>query len=225
MRKFLKIALLALAVLIVNVFLFSDSFLGITLFEDSTFITAIGITEIILSGVVFIYVFLKVVNEEEKINIDVEKLETEYDYRSALTEIKRSKTYLSEKIDIAFDQLKLMDEKLETLKEILKLKEKNRFEFYMNEAKSVQKILDDNIKKLLIRFMAVDRRSYMQKDKPINISIDKILRENDEFLVKFGTFVEEVSMQGDKENSQVGIDAAISALRQMRNPENNFFNN
>ncbi len=100
---------LNIAIVMLNIIIFSPGLFNIKIDFINIFQTSIGITIIIMSFIIFIIGNYKILIKEDN-EIDISKLDDSEDYIEALKE-NSSKRVFSKDIDILLEQIERMDKK------------------------------------------------------------------------------------------------------------------
>ena len=108
---------LNIAIVMLNIIIFSPGLFNIKIDFINIFQTSIGITIIIMSFIIFIIGNYKILIKEDN-EIDISKLDDSEDYIEALKE-NSSKRVFSKDIDILLEQIERMDKKQEKIDDIL----------------------------------------------------------------------------------------------------------
>ena len=139
-RKINSLLGLNIIIVILNIVVFSPGLIGINIDFIDDFKTAIGITVIIMSIIIFIIGNYKIlINSKEE--VDIFKLEDDEDYINALRENSYKKVF-SKDIDILLNQIERISKKQERIDDIL-LQKFNENEISYKNFKNI--ILDSNI--------------------------------------------------------------------------------
>ena len=116
-RKINSLLGLNIIIVILNIVVFSPGLIGINIDFIDDFKTAIGITVIIMSIIIFIIGNYKIlINSKEE--VDIFKLEDDEDYINALRENSYKKVF-SKDIDILLNQIERISKKQERIDDIL----------------------------------------------------------------------------------------------------------
>ena len=139
-RKINSLLGLNIIIVILNIVVFSPGLIGINIDFIDDFKTAIGITVIIMSIIIFIIGNYKIlINSKEE--VDIFKLEDDEDYINALRENSYKKVF-SKDIDILLNQIERISKKQERIDDIL-LQKFNENEISYKNFKNI--ILDNNV--------------------------------------------------------------------------------
>lgn len=201
-EKIIKIAALNAAIVLLNIIVFSDGLLHIRLTGGSAFSTALGVTVIFMSGVVFILGNYKLLLTKKK-PVPPSQIKTAEDCVNAL-ELHYGKKTFAQDIDVILGQIKRFQKKKETIDDIL-LQKFNPSEMSYSKFQStilgVENVFYLNIKSILNKLNAFDEEEYRQIQK------DGARRQfSEEFLqTKLGIYHEYIAFVKDaiEDNEQI----------------------
>jgi hypothetical protein len=211
-----KLVLFNFVLLAVNVVVFSNAFLKIRMFNGNVFESAIGVTDIIMSIALFLYVNLLIINApmrkiDPKLTVDkINSLESCY---NTINRMGYSGTF-SQKINEILEQIQKMQKKQDLIKDILLQKftdTEMSYQKFKGIVDSTESIMCVNIKSIINRIYAFDEDEYdeIMKGKSRlrkNIAIQKIeiykeyidfvekaVEDNDEILLRLDKLLLEIS--------------------------------
>ena len=115
--KFISLIKINSAIVILNIVLFSPGLLNIEIGGTSIFKTALGVTIIIMSIIIFIIGNYSILMKEDN-DINIYKVVTSDDCIEALNENKYKKIFSSD-IDILLEQIDRIENKVDTIEDIL----------------------------------------------------------------------------------------------------------
>lgn len=196
-RKINSLLGLNIIIVILNIVVFSPGLIGINIDFIDDFKTAIGITVIIMSIIIFIIGNYKIlINSKEE--VDIFKLEDDEDYINALRENSYKKVF-SKGIDILLNQIERISKKQERIDDILLQKfNENEISYknFKNIISEVVNVFYINLKSVINKINIFDEEEY-RKVKKENIN-NKISQEKIEMFQKYITFVKE-SVENNEE--------------------------
>ena len=131
---------LNIAIVMLNIIIFSPGLFNIKIDFINIFQTSIGITIIIMSFIIFIIGNYKILIKEDN-EIDISKLDDSEDYIEALKE-NSSKRVFSKDIDILLEQIERMDKKQEKIDDILLQKFTVNEKSYIKFKKTITEVRD-----------------------------------------------------------------------------------
>lgn len=166
-KRIIKIILLNLIIALVNVFLFSKGFVGLS-FSGSALSAALAATVVVMSLVSFCYgnytlLFSETPARPVKLFKNAE-LTTPEDYIGAL-ESARGRNVFDEDIEASIEQIFRMKDKdraLDTILEQFFTPQEMTFTRFQNAIDSVKAIFFNNVKKMLNRMMIFDYKDYQK---------------------------------------------------------------
>ena len=173
-KNIIKLILLNLGIVALNVVLFSQGLVGLTIGGDAL-LTAIGVTTIVMSLIGFGYGTYSLLFKQPQENVLLFKageLAETKDYVAALEE-RRDKKIFEPEINSAVEQIYRMQDKDKALDSILaqffspQEMTYTRFQTIIN---SVQEIFYNNIKKMINRMIIFDYKDYMKVLQKLNNS-------------------------------------------------------
>ena len=163
-KQIIKLICLNLALALVNVVLFSRGLVGLT-FDGNALVTALAITEIVMSVLIFGYGNYKILFEEPEVKLlkGSDLTETK-DYIEALDE-RHGKKVFDPLIDAAIDQVFRLNDKDKALDSILMqyfTPTEMTFIKFQGVIDSVQSLFYNNIKKMINRIIIFDDKDYVR---------------------------------------------------------------
>jgi len=160
-KKIIKLLVLNIGIVVIDIIFLSPGLLGIEIIGGSTFGTALGITIIIMSIIVFIYGNYKLIVEKEKI-IQPSEIKTADDCINALNQ-NYDKRVFEKDITTILEQIEMFQKKRETIKEVL-LQKFNATEMSYSKFDSTISDLENvfylNIKSIINKLNAFDEKDY-----------------------------------------------------------------
>lgn len=224
--KIIKIAGLSIGIAIVNTILFSPGFLGVRIGGGSIFATAFGITVIFMSVVIFFYGNYKLLTDSGEI-IQTGEIKTTEDYIDALKRNYDKRTFEKD-IDIILEQIERLQNKQETIKDIL-LQKFNSAEMsykkFEGAIQAVEAIFYINIKSILNKLNAFDEADYnhIKKDETYQTFSKEFIQTKKDIYQEYILFVKE-SME---ENEQIilKLDKLLLEISRLNSLENNEIEN
>lgn len=219
--KTIKIAVLNLAIAIIDIMIFSPGLLNIEIGGISAFETAFGGTVIFVSVVVLIYGNYKLLIQRERVvpSVEIKNIE---DCIAALRGNYKKKTF-SKDITVILGQIERFNKKEETINDIL-LQKFNSSEMSYSKFKSVvnnvEGLIFINIKSILNRLNAFDEGEYKSINKKSNFTKEVIqtrkeiyneyisfvknsIEDNEEILLKMDKFLLEISKFNSLEDGEI----------------------
>lgn len=206
--KFISLIKINSAIVILNIVLFSPGLLNIEIGGTSIFKTALGVTIIIMSIIIFIIGNYSILMKEDN-DINIYKVVTSDDCIEALNENKYKKIFSSD-IDILLDQIDRIENKVDTIEDILIQKfsisemSYKKFNYVILDIKNLFYV---NIKSIINKINIFDQKEYKKINKRINneTNQNKILIEKINMYKEYITFVknaiednEEILLRLDK---------------------------
>lgn len=206
--KFISLIKINSAIVILNIVLFSPSLLNIEIGGRSIFKTALGVTIIIMSIIIFIIGNYSILMKEDN-DINIYKVVTSDDCIEALNENKYKKIFSSD-IDILLEQIDRIENKVDTIEDILIQKfsisemSYKKFNYVILDIKNLFYV---NIKSIINKINIFDQNEYKKINKRINneTNQNKILIEKINMYKEYITFVknaiednEEILLRLDK---------------------------
>lgn len=219
--KTIKIAVLNLAIAIIDIMIFSPGLLNIEIGGISAFETAFGGTVIFVSVVVLIYGNYKFLIQRERVvpSVEIKNIE---DCIASLKVSYKKKTF-SKDITVILGQIERFNKKEETINDIL-LQKFNSSEMSYSKFKSVvnnvEGLIFINIKSILNRLNAFDEGEYKSINKKSNFTKEVIqtrkeiyneyisfvknsIEDNEEILLKMDKFLLEISKFNSLEDGEI----------------------
>lgn len=206
--KFISLIKINSAIVILNIVLFSPGLLNIEIGGRSIFKTALGVTIIIMSIIIFIIGNYSILMKEDN-DINIYKVVTSDDCIEALNENKYKKIFSSD-IDILLEQIDRIENKVDTIEDILIQKfsisemSYKKFNYVILDIKNLFYV---NIKSIINKINIFDQNEYKKINKRINneTNQNKILIEKINMYKEYITFVknaiednEEILLRLDK---------------------------
>lgn len=206
--KFISLIKINSAIVILNIVLFSPGLLNIEIGGTSIFKTALGVTIIIMSIIIFIIGNYSILMKEDN-DINIYKVVTSDDCIEALNENKYKKIFSSD-IDILLEQIDRIENKVDTIEDILIQKfsisemSYKKFNYVILDIKNLFYV---NIKSIINKINIFDQNEYKKINKRINneTNQNKILIEKINMYKEYITFVknaiednEEILLRLDK---------------------------
>ena len=206
--KFISLIKINSAIVILNIVLFSPGLLNIEIGGTSIFKTALGVTIITMSIIIFIIGNYSILMKEDN-DINIYKVVTSDDCIEALNENKYKKIFSSD-IDILLEQIDRIENKVDTIEDILIQKfsisdmSYKKFNYVILDIKNLFYV---NIKSIINKINIFDQNEYKKINKRINneTNQNKILIEKINMYKEYITFVknaiednEEILLRLDK---------------------------
>lgn len=221
---------LNIAIVMLNIIIFSPGLFNIKIDFINIFQTSIGITIIIMSFIIFIIGNYKILIKEDN-EIDISKLDDSEDYIEALKE-NSSKRVFSKDIDILLEQIERMDKKQEKIDDILLQKFTVNEMSYIKFKKTITEVRDVfyiNIKSVINKINIFDEQEYEKikkdiKNGKLNGKIEEqkkdmfdeyiffvkdSIEDNEEILLKLDKFLFELSKFNSLEDGELENMSAI----------------
>ena len=229
---------LNIAIVMLNIIIFSPGLFNIKIDFINIFQTSIGITIIIMSFIIFIIGNYKILIKEDN-EIDISKLDDSEDYIEALKE-NSSKRVFSKDIDILLEQIERMDKKQEKIDDILLQKFTVNEMSYIKFKKTITEVRDVfyiNIKSVINKINIFDEQEYEKikkdiKNGKLNGKIEEqkkdmfdeyiffvkdSIEDNDEILLKLDKFLFELSKFNSLEDGELENMSAIKDVDELIN--------
>ena len=226
---------LNIAIVMLNIIIFSPGLFNIKIDFINIFQTSIGITIIIMSFIIFIIGNYKILIKEDN-EIDISKLDDSEDYIEALKE-NSSKRVFSKDIDILLEQ---MDKKQEKIDDILLQKFTVNEMSYIKFKKTITEVRDVfyiNIKSVINKINIFDEQEYEKikkdiKNGKLNGKIEEqkkdmfdeyiffvkdSIEDNEEILLKLDKFLFELSKFNSLEDGELENMSAIKDVDELIN--------
>ncbi len=239
-KVYLKIIAFNLGLIILNIVLYSKSFIGLKITGGEAFQTAFSIAEILLSILLFIYINYKLLSSDElKYDYNIKDTKDDKGFIQAFRGYFKIKFYENE-IFSSIDQIERFERKENNFKNILYQKFENNIDdkqMFLNVFDEVEDIFYKNIKKILSILSIFDEVEYEtflkhyggipEGKKELYESNKKdvlnILKENEEILLSFDKLINETtrfgdSVEGDKmdERNLKKLEDITQTLKEMR---------
>ncbi|CUN81370.1 MULTISPECIES: hypothetical protein [Clostridium] len=229
---------LNIAIVMLNIIIFSPGLFNIKIDFINIFQTSIGITIIIMSFIIFIIGNYKILIKEDN-EIDISKLDDSEDYIEALKE-NSSKRVFSKDIDILLEQIERMDKKQEKIDDILLQKFTVNEMSYIKFKKTITEVRDVfyiNIKSVINKINIFDEQEYEKikkdiKNGKLNGKIEEqkkdmfdeyiffvkdSIEDNEEILLKLDKFLFELSKFNSLEDGELENMSAIKDVDELIN--------
>lgn len=229
---------LNIAIVMINIIIFSPGLFNIKIDFINIFQTSIGITIIIMSFIIFIIGNYKILIKEDN-EIDISKLDDSEDYIEALKE-NSSKRVFSKDIDILLEQIERMDKKQEKIDDILLQKFTVNEMSYIKFKKTITEVRDVfyiNIKSVINKINIFDEQEYEKikkdiKNGKLNGKIEEqkkdmfdeyiffvkdSIEDNEEILLKLDKFLFELSKFNSLEDGELENMSAIKDVDELIN--------
>ena len=229
---------LNIAIVMLNIIIFSPGLFNIKIDFINIFQTSIGITIIIMSFIIFIIGNYKILRKEDN-EIDISKLDDSEDYIEALKE-NSSKRVFSKDIDILLEQIERMDKKQEKIDDILLQKFTVNEMSYIKFKKTITELRDVfyiNIKSVINKINIFDEQEYEKikkdiKNGKLNGKIEEqkkdmfdeyiffvkdSIEDNEEILLKLDKFLFELSKFNSLEDGELENMSAIKDVDELIN--------
>ena len=229
---------LNIAIVMLNIIIFSPGLFNIKIDFINIFQTSIGITIIIMSFIIFIIGNYKILIKEDN-EIDISKLDDSEDYIEALKE-NSSKRVFSKDIDILLEQIERMDKKQEKIDDILLQKFTVNEMSYIKFKKTITEVRDVfyiNIKSVINKINIFDEQEYEKikkdiKNGKLNGKIEEqkkdmfdeyiffvkdSIEDNEEILLKLDKFLFELSKFNSIEDGELENMSAIKDVDELIN--------
>ena len=192
--KILWLIKLNSAIIILNIVIFSPGLLNVKLVSSSIFETALAITIVIMSIIVFFTGNYKILTSNDK-KVISNKLDTYQQYIVQLKENSNKKTF-SEDIDIILEQIQRLNKKKETINDILLQKFSSTemsYTKFQSVLKDIEALFYLNIKSVINKINIFDQREYNKLNKDIRykkINSD-IVREKMDMYNQYIKFIKD----------------------------------
>ena len=229
---------LNIAIVMLNIIIFSPGLFNIKIDFINIFQTSIGITIIIMSFIIFIIGNYKILIKEDN-EIDISKLDDSEDYIEALKE-NSSKRVFSKDIDILLEQIERMDKKQEKIDDILLQKFTVNEMSYIKFKKTITEVRDVfyiNIKSVINKINIFDEQEYEKikkdiKNGKLNGKIEEqkkdmfdeyiffvkdSIEDTEEILLKLDKFLFELSKFNSLEDGELENMSAIKDVDELIN--------
>ncbi|MBQ8134500.1 MAG: hypothetical protein IJ192_08860 [Clostridia bacterium] len=250
-KQIIKMICLNLAIVALNVILFSQGLIGLTLGEDAL-LTAIGVTVIVMSVIAFGYGnYTLLFSEPDHTHKSAEQNESQ-NYIRALEE-KRDKVVFEPEILSATDQISRLENKKKTLDNILSQyfsPQEVAYTQFQDTVGALKELFYYNIKKILNRITIFDYKDYLKvddelKNAPVvdgitvfsssadaqitiyNEHIDyvrELVEENEKILLKLDSLLLEISRSDDINESDFEQMPAMQEINELIS-QTNFYQN
>ncbi len=235
MNKTGKLAILNAAIVLVNIFLFSGAFLRMELSGATPLTTALGITVIVMSVVVFLYGNYKILNQKEKA-VNVQEIKTLDDCLPAI-ERRRGRGIFAGRLETVEGQIRRYKKKKETIEDILLQKFSNTemsFGSFHGTLSALGEVMYLNVKSLLNRIGAFDEEEYSDIKKALAVApgsevlqsklgiydeyiafVDNAVDDNEQILLKLDRLLSEISKFNSLEDGELENMAAMQEIDEL----------
>lgn len=233
-----KLILFNLVLLLTDIMIFSEGFIGLSISDDDTIKQALGITLMVVSVIVFSYYNYRYVMQYLQIkNIYIiTELDTTEEFIAALSSYE-GKIVFQKEIATVQEQIKRLDKRKETLNNVLYQKFSNNDDLsILNVVSDITNALWKNTKQILNRLSVFDQEEYLKlKNTNIDLSntvlyekwqffqghisyIQNLIKMNEAALFEFDRLIIEVSQMGDtlSQNDLSKIKDIINAMQKMQ---------
>ena len=221
--KFISLIKINSAIVILNIVLFSPGLLNIEIGGTSIFKTALGVTIITMSIIIFIIGNYSILMKEDN-DINIYKVVTSDDCIEALNENKYKKIFSSD-IDILLEQIDRIENKVDTIEDILIQKfsisemSYKKFNYVILDIKNLFYV---NIKSIINKINIFDQNEYKKINmyKEYITFVKNAIEDNEEILLRLDKVLLELSKfnsldEGELENMSAmdNIDDLISKIK------------
>jgi len=227
-NKFIKMLLLNSTIILVNVILFSNAFFHLSVFSDNAFTTALAITDIIMSVIIFFVGNYKILSYEPQMLPAIETKNLSDCYNIIRQNINK-KTF-AKKLEIVTEQIKRFYKKKETINAILLQKfseTEMTYSKFANVLNETETVIYQNTKSMLNRINAFDEDEYISITRSGNNNTatqqsrltifneyikfaDESIEDNEHILLKLDQLLFEISKFNSLEDGEV---ENMSAMR------------
>lgn len=162
MNKIPKLLGLNIGIVVVLIGIFSPGFIGLKIGGSSAFSTALGCAIVFVCAVLFLYGNYKVLMEKEKM-IQTKELDSPAECAAALR-LHRNKKTFAETIDLLIGQIERIENKQETITDVLQQKfspTEISYQKFQAVVTEVSEIFYINIKSVINRLNAFDEADYI----------------------------------------------------------------
>jgi hypothetical protein len=218
----------------VNVVVFSNAFLKVRLFMGDVLQSAVGITVIIISVVLFFYVNLQIINAPRKPDpkLTADKITTLDSCAEAIRSMGHTGTFAPQMSEI-LEQIQTLQKKRNLINDILLQKfsaTEISYQKFKGIVDSTQTVMCQNIKSIINRLYAFDEDDYEELTKgKSNLSktiadqklaiyqeyidfVNKAVEDNDEILLKLDKLLFEISKFNSLDAGELEKTDAIKEL-------------
>lgn len=164
-KTIIKLLIFNAALFLINIAVFSNAFLKVSIFGESILETIIGLIVIVGSVFLFIFINLRIIKgPTPKIDptVTVEKITDLDSCRSTISHLKYSGTFAA-KLDEVLEQIEKMQKKKGLISDILRQKfadTEMSYGKFLGIVESAEKIMCVNIKSMLNKICAFDEEEY-----------------------------------------------------------------
>ena len=235
-EKIIKILGLNIGIATIDTIVFSPGFLGVVI-GTGAFATALGVTTIFMSIVIFGYGNYNLLIENEKI-IQINEIKTADDCIDALNQ-NYGKRIFEKDITTILEQIEMFQKKRETIKQVLLQKfditemSYSKFDGVISDIENVFYI---NIKSIINKLNAFDEKDYnrIRKDGEKKFSkefintkmriygeyisfIKKAIEDNEQIILKLDKFLLELSKFNSLEDGKIENMSAMKEIDELIN--------
>lgn len=207
MNKYIKMLIFNLCIAFLNIIVFSPGLVGLKIGSSSILSTALGMTLIIMSVVVFFYGNYSLLSTKA-FSLAIEEIDTPEEYVSALKNEKDKYTFANT-IDILIGQIERMQKKKETVLEILNQKYSKAdisFQRINSALNEVEYVFYLNLKGIINRLKSFDEEEYQrithnlagQFSQSIINNKMQLLKEYVQYINKNAEYNEEIILKLEK---------------------------
>lgn len=206
-----KLCLLNFGIAIVNIFAFSNAFMGIMLGEDTTIKRAFGYTILLMSVILFFYGNYRFLHSKEaQYEFSIQDLHKPEDMIEVLTELL-NKNILNNEINTTKNQISRLLKKKESLKNIIyiKFKEEDEDAYGLKDViGKVENLLFSNVKSIINAISVFDQQEFTQINQKGNAEkhavymeqvnyIREKVNDNETILLEFDKLLMQLSKLSD----------------------------
>lgn len=221
-KKIIKLAVLNVIIILINIILFSNAFVGIDFSGGSILSRSIGYVVIIMSIVVFIvgnYNILRIEQKEVEPQYEIKSLE---DCKPAINFHIRDKDVFDNQLDFILNQIDGFTNKKSTIDKILLQKftpEEMSYRNFQNVLFQVEDMMFNNIKSIVNRISAFDEQEYLKLQKHATMSetsrsrlniyqeyidyVNQALESNEQILLRLEHLLSELSKLNSFESGEI----------------------
>ena len=228
-KIFIKMAVISMLLAGVDIVMFSEGLVNLSLFNGGLKSTIASIA-IILANIAVLFAEYKfyTTSTEAKYGYDMDKLKTAMDYKSALESCRKKKSPFLAEIDRAIVDVTSIEKKQKVLEALLEQSDKSNYGTLTDLGKDSTTYLLNNIKRVLNRIQIADAGEWSGDIQEHKKYINSILDKNDKILSEFGKFLTEVSRMGDP-NEVISITEVlgdmVGTLKKLRGEDDEIDNN
>lgn len=233
-KIYLKLILTNLAIIIVDVICFSPAFIGLSFDSESALISALSVTLVVVSILLFVYLNYRILNSENlKHDYNIEKASGNDDYISILRKFINISFYQKE-VGTLIDQIERFERKEDKFNNILYQKfqddEENK-NLFLDVSKEAHTIFIKNVKKLVNLFSIFDEEEYKEflikygsipkeKQELYNENLNdvrEIIKSNENILLNVDKLINETTRFGDSVESTKLDEKSLNKLKDITN--------